>query len=244
MKAWLLHCDVFLSQMRNLDDGDKFGAMIGALPTHIVAAIQEVLLNLPADRKFETLTNALKERFVHHDEEANYKTITEIKLGDRTPSELLREMKRLNNARDAKLPASVIRSMHLSKLPANIQSLVEALGDGKSDDEYGTLADKVFAREASAIGNHLESRTVGAIQKEAGLVTRVEFENALREIAELKGMMRQLLDTKNTLETPAKSRNEQRKGNLCYYHNRYGKSAQRCTAPCAWSTGNEPRGRW
>ncbi|KAF2344885.1 hypothetical protein FHG87_024359 [Trinorchestia longiramus] len=75
MKAWLLHCEVFLAQINELTDREKYGALLGALPTHVVAAVQEVLLNHPVENKFETPRTALQEKFVYHDEEANLKKL-------------------------------------------------------------------------------------------------------------------------------------------------------------------------
>lgn len=258
MKTWLLHCHVFLAQIDGVTDSMKFGALLGALPTHVISAVQEVLLNPPADNKYEALKDALTARFVRHNEEANFEEITSMALGDRRPSELLMEMQRLNNCRQAKLPASVIRSMHLSKLPSDMQALVEALGAGKSDQEYGLMADQIFARQATCQSTSAKPTTINAVLQPATNVSRAELDDVRKEVSELKDMMQQMLNmTKEPQSSvpwqpqvarPRSTRNidqlsRRTRETVCRYHQQFGNRAQNCTPPCDFA-GNDNRGRW
>lgn len=148
VRDWLLHVDAFLNQQDEIEDKQKFGALIGALPTSVIATVQHVIIDPPATFKYKALTTALRKRYVKEDDESNYQQLIDITIGDLLPSELLAEMKRLNGRRIAKLPDSIIRTMHLTKLPVDIQTLVDAVGSELQDEQYENLADKVFKRNS------------------------------------------------------------------------------------------------
>ena len=104
-----MHVDAFLDQQDDVTDKQKYGALIGALPTSVITAVQHVLTKPPATGKYDALVAALKKRYVREDDERNIQSILDIALGNLLPSELLQEMQRLNHRRTGKLPNSVIR---------------------------------------------------------------------------------------------------------------------------------------
>ena len=146
IEDWLLH-DAFLALLDRVTDKQKYGALIGALPTSIIPTVQHVLAKPPATGKYDALVTALKKRYIREDDKSNFQSILYITLGNLQPSELLQEMQRLNHHRTGKLPNSFIRSLHLSKLPASMQPLRDAVGSDKSDYDYSVLADKFFKRQ-------------------------------------------------------------------------------------------------
>ena len=123
IEDWLLHVDAFLDLQDDVTDKQKYGPLIGALPTSVFTTVQHVLAKPPATGKYDALVTALKKRFIKEDNESNVQSILRITLGNLLPSELVQEMQRLNHRRTGKLPNSFIRSLHLSELPASVQPL-------------------------------------------------------------------------------------------------------------------------
>ena len=100
------------------------------------------LLNPPATGKYD----AIKKWYVREDDESNYQCLLNITQDNLLPSEHLQEMQHLNHRRTGEIPNRVIRSMYLSKLPAQVQPLLDAVGSEESDDDYSVLAYKIYKR--------------------------------------------------------------------------------------------------
>lgn len=260
MEDWLLHVDVFLNQQDDVEDKAKYGALIGALPTSVIASVQHVLADPPATNRYKALTAALRKRYVKEDDESNYQQLINVVLGDMLPSELLTDMKRLNGRRIAKLPCSVIRSMHLTKLPAHIQVIVDAVGSGLDDEQYATLADKVLQRHCkqqltvNVISDEQRLNDVHAIQKPEDS----EVQELRHEVRRLQAVVEKLSITPRPQESarrfnePVRRFNEParrlpdsarripefRNQDICYYHSRFGNRAYNCQQPCNYNQGN------
>ena len=245
INAWLAHVDAFLGEIPDITDGARYGALLGAIPTDIISGVQHILDNPPATgSRYQTLKDALKTRYVKEDDESNYQQLLTITQGDMLPSELLQEMKRLNGRRVGKLPPSVLRSMHLNKLQSEIQPLIEAVGSALDDDEYATLADKVFKRQNRAAINAVMLDTgpdVNALHNK-----RDEISELRREVRDLKDCLAKYIDNnKSTTRRSNTSSTAHLTPDICYYHNKFGPDAKRCQPPCKFkSQGNFKRGRW
>ena len=67
IEDWLLHVDVFLALQDDVTDKQKYGALIGALPTSVITKVQHVLIKPPATGKYDALVAALNKRYIRED---------------------------------------------------------------------------------------------------------------------------------------------------------------------------------
>ena len=238
--AWLIHVDAYIGQCGTTTDKERYGALIGALPTSVIAGVQHVLTNPPEKDKYEALKTALKKRYCREDDESNFQKILTISQGDLLPSALYEEMVALNRRRTAKLPSSVIRSMHLTKLPTQMQPIVDAVTTDKTDEEYAALADKIFKRQAQQASvckiSDEDSSNIHAIQSKS------EVQQLRSEVAELRALIERNLLPRTEPAQAAKRVTSGLKNDYCRYHKTFGHDARRCQPPCSFrQQGNYKR---
>ena len=66
-----------------------------SIESEILSQVSDVILNPPETEEYTTLKRCLLERFADSEEQRLKKLITDLDLGDKRPSHLLREMKEL-----------------------------------------------------------------------------------------------------------------------------------------------------
>jgi len=75
-----------------------------------------------------------------------YKEIQQTALEDSRLSTLLRRMKTLNSQAKVPLPIQFLRFLHLSKMPADMQMIVDALTADHDEVNYCNTADRMYQR--------------------------------------------------------------------------------------------------
>jgi len=165
-------------------------------------------------------------------------------MGDRRPSQLLREMRSVlhEGVSDA-----VLKEFWMLKLPSVVQTV--AASHDCSLDALATRADRVFEvcqnnRQVDAVrATHgriesLESTVLALTQQlqdlraERAHPTVPARENSnTRESPNMRGSP---ITRENLAAQPNRPRSPSPNNNMyCYYHNRFGERAKKCRPPCA-----------
>ena len=185
VESWLTLVEAYLGTVPKASDAEKYGALVRALPTYIVHKLEHILTDPPSSNKYEALKTALQQTLRKQTDEECLSQLTSMQLDDRSPSELLQEMQRMNRARDVKLPEEVIKSLHLQKMPPQLQALIDTIGIDKDMDEYSKLADRIVHR-------HQESQKL--IQETP---TPADARKILELESQIRDLKRQLRDQAN-----------------------------------------------
>ena len=146
VEDWLLHVDVFLKNT-SASDNQKFNALVGALPTEVVSLVRETVTTPPDKDKFEALKKALLEchrKPDHH----HLHTLQTMVLGDTKPL-LWQQMQVVNSRCSIPLPNTVLRYMHLQKLPSEVKLNLSSLDPGTPVTQYVAAADRMCAQLTS-----------------------------------------------------------------------------------------------
>lgn len=244
IEHWLLLVEaIFTNAPADVDDGQKFGLLLGALPTSKVKDVENVLTSPPRTEKCKALIKALKKKIPQQGDEDTFRELLSMQLGDMEPSALLQHMQSLNAKRTAKLPGPVIRSLHLQKLPSSLQSLIETTGAALDDDAYAELADKILRREAAAVAKHREPQLapLGQVSAVSRPRSTTDLEAQIKDLQQQLATLQAQLKPSTTRDINARQRPAAR--DLCYYHSRFGKDARNCEQPCSFQ-GNASSGRW
>ena len=242
---WLLLVEaIFTNAPPEVDDQQKFGLLLGALPTSKVEDVESVLSNPPRTEKCKALIKALKKKIPRQGDDETFRELLSMQLGDREPSALMQRMQSINAKREAKLPDQVIRSLHLQKLPFPLQSLIETTSAKMTNEEYVELADRVLQRERTAIVNQQEFLPASLGQVCA--VAKPRSPTALE--AQIRDLQHQVADLQAQLKLSTSQDTHPRRrlstqNDLCYYHTRFGSKARNCEQPCSFQ-GNANSGRW
>ncbi|KYB29505.1 hypothetical protein TcasGA2_TC032970 [Tribolium castaneum] len=76
-------------------DQSKYFTIVAALDCSVLQSVSDILTNPPETQKYETIKAKLISAYTDSQEKQLRKLLNELELGDRKPSQLLREMKTL-----------------------------------------------------------------------------------------------------------------------------------------------------
>lgn len=174
------------------------------------------------------------------------KLLTELELGDKKPSQLLREMRSLAGSMQVK--DDFLKTIFMQRLSVTARSI---LATSKDDlDTIATMADKIV--EISQPGSNICAQTLQA----PSIITASKINDTSSErISRLETQIAELTLTVNELKTLSRSRSSSRSsrssqsrsrdrsrsaqrfnpnGALCWYHFKYRHRAKKCQSPCSY----------
>ena len=117
-------------------DQTKYDCIVSSIVSEILSQVSDILINLTMEGKYAAVKNRLIIFIVTETKTQKIKTIlTEVKLSDRKPSQLLCETKNLPSDKVGETP-------WLQRLPSAISSILSISGDDSA--LLTTMADKIY----------------------------------------------------------------------------------------------------
>ncbi|GFS93834.1 putative gag-pol protein [Nephila pilipes] len=119
-KLWFLQLEAQFANSGISQDATKYNIVVAALDENVLDFVVDILSNPP--EKYDTLKKALLNRLTDTEESRLKKLLTDLELGDKRPSDLLRQMKSLagNSISD-----EIIKSLWLQRLPQQTQAILQ-----------------------------------------------------------------------------------------------------------------------
>lgn len=239
---WFLLVETEFKSANIRSDITKYSAVLKALDVETLTQITDVLTNPPESNAFEHLKETLVKRLSASREKQLQKLLSEIELGDKKPSQLLREMRDLaaNEISD-----SVLQSLWLNCMPINIKPML-IFSNNIELTSLSELADKLLEATSK---NHLMAiqqqqhannltqispPTVAAVSNNTSPHNEIN-KAIISQLAELTQRIAHLETQvkKNRYRSRTRSPTP---NNICYYHRRFGDKATKCTTPCSFTT--------
>lgn len=218
-------------------DTTKFYYITSNLEPQYARYVSDIIKKPPAEGKYEKLKTELIKRLSISQEAKVKQLLNDEVLGDRKPSEFLRHLQKLAGPA---VPEDFIRTLWAGRLPTHIQTAV-ASQRKLTLEEIADLADCIFD-------------IVQCTPQVATTNSNLYINETLKQIAELTKEVASLRSQLNSERSRARSKSRDRKGNfrrprsrsksidrsVCWYHNKFGSRANRCTTPCSFnsSSGN------
>nr|XP_040218914.1 uncharacterized protein LOC120947558 [Anopheles coluzzii] len=140
--TWFLCLEAAFSVNDVKSDRQKFNTIIVALGNrakYVYEAIAKCNKSEIIDR-YQTLKNTVLAYFQPSENQRLTSLLSGISLGDRKPSMLLSEMRRLGGE---ECPESVLLNLWLRALPSTVRSIITAIPNAKLDDQ-ANVADKIM----------------------------------------------------------------------------------------------------
>lgn len=226
-------------------DKAKFSAALKGLDQDTLLQITDLINNPPTDNRYDKLKTAVIERLSDSKHKRVNKLLHELVLGDKKPSQLLREMRDIT--KDS-ISDDVLHSMWLSRLPPYIQPLLAASEDVGLNG-LAVVADRVIdtGNMANVMAITPSPTTVHANYVTVPQMNRVEqrieeitltLTSCLQEITQLKAQLIQKRETRPRSASRTRPNTPDQNG-VCYYHRRFGAKATRCTIPCSYQSKAE-----
>lgn len=199
----------------------KYNTVLGVLTADQASVVGDILENPGPVSPYDSLKKALIERLGASSEERVRNVLRVMDLGDKKPSQLLREMK--NEARDA-FPEGTLRILWIEKLPASVRATIVV--SNESLDQIALLADKVY--EVCKVS---QLSVVDPPKPTEDSISRLE-----KMVSDLQ-LQVSALTSANARDTRFRSRSRSRpntNSDLCYYHERFGNNARKCREGCSF----------
>lgn len=211
----------------------KYNYVVSHLPPDIASLVRDVLIKPDAADPFTKLKTEIINRSGESSQQEIRKLLSGEELGNRKPSELLRDMKR--RAESLSVPENLMMELFLQRLPSSVQSILAAVSD-LSLDKAAEISDKILEVTPSPVENFavskindqsLESKLFHEIEK---LNKRIDQFSHFRGRSPFRG-------NKNPRN---RSNSNKRDSSVCWFHRRFGDKCreEKCVKPCSW-TGKE-----
>ncbi|XP_064462042.1 uncharacterized protein LOC135372334 [Ornithodoros turicata] len=235
----------------------KFRHVVSVLPQEVAAQLIDVLTAPPAANPYDALKTALLERTTASERKRFQELLSAEDLGDRRPTELLRNMQNLLGERAVTFDASFLKQLFLQRLPPTVQMILTSAST-LSLPELALLPDKVMevaphsisAIPSATITNppirpHPQACPPPALPPGDPIVQlREDFERLSAMVASAVAPHSPRPRHRSPRRFGSRSSRRRRSPRRtaedppigpCWYHQRFGTEARRCTRPCTWS---------
>ena len=164
-------------------------------------------------------------------------------ISEGKPSLLLTTLRALN---DGSCTDAVIKSVFLEQMPSQVRAIL-ALSNVEDLQELANLADKIseasqplnyqVASTSTHVNTPSQNSAIPVTNEHFSSLVNIltkQFERLSNEIRDLKTVSRPR-GRSNSQNFRRRDRSRSRSSqSRCFYHQRFGKNAQKCTQPCSW----------
>lgn len=212
----------------------KYNYVVANLPPDTATVVRDIIMQPDPTDPYTNLKAKIIQRCGESKTEEIRRLLAGELLGDRKPSDLLREMKR--RAENFKLEDTLLLELFNQALPSNVQTILASI-DSLTCDKAAEIADKILAIQINpslhsvqqAQGSSSSPSTHPCCDAELSQL-RAEVKKIRKDIAFLRS------DRKNNrFRHRSPSASAPRESQLCFYHDRYKEKAHKCVPPCNFS---------
>jgi hypothetical protein len=264
-ESWFRQLEAIFTISEVTDNTLKFVHVQARLDPTILREIADFLAQPPEADKYNAIKKKLINKYADSRDHQVLQLLEKVTLGDRKPSEVLADMRRLAGT---DISEQALQTMFLNKLPPSMAGILA--GSSESLTKIGELADRIQTFSPST--GH---GTIAAIQTNETIQRTPHNSDQLLKtvIDQLSGLRTQLaqydlrlarMEAENSvLRSSYRSRSQERDSNrgtrtrsnsrerfempedlkLCYYHYQFMSKAKKCKSledgtPCKWSSLN------
>ena len=120
-EAWFIQAEMQFSLHNIIDDEKRYQNVVISLPESVITNVIDIIQNNHSNDKYNQIKLALCKRFSLSDESRLNKLFSEISLGDKTPSELFRDMNLIAGNKSS-INCDILYKLWIRQLPQNIQT--------------------------------------------------------------------------------------------------------------------------
>ncbi|EAL58702.1 gag-pol polyprotein, putative [Wolbachia endosymbiont of Drosophila ananassae] len=231
---------------------EKFAAVIAYADPKYLEQVHDLVNNPPETAPYSTLKEAILSKFTDSEMVRLDRLATGIQLGDSRPSHLLCQLQQTKATCDE----SVVRRYWIKRLPPPVRAVIVGMIGSSPQTKLSQLAkaaDAVMDSLNDDASDHVyafsKSKQQQSHQEERVITLTKRLDDNDKALQQINNKLGQLLNHNQT-----RGRNNQRPQNyyrnnapsndrssqqLCWYHNKYGRDAQRCSQPCSFTAFNE-----
>lgn len=209
-------------------DATKFHTIVSAIESSILAQVSDIVLDPPTVNMYTTLKDRLIKQFADSEHKRLKQLLLEIDLGDKKPSQLLREMRELGGNT---VSEDLLKSLWMQRLPEHMRTILTA-----GDEELSKMV-----RIADSISEVSDRAYISETKKNS---TDDRYNNLEKQVAELSAQIAIL--NQNYRRSRSQSRSSSRSNRstsfsndkYCWFHQKFREAAKRCRSPCEFKSEN------
>lgn len=235
---WFFQIEAQFHNNRIISDNSRFNAIIASLDPEVLNEVSDLVQKPPSQDKYAIFKSQLVARFTESKERQLNRLLTSLELGDKRPSSLLREMRRL--AGDT-VPDDMLSTIWMSRMPNHVRAILSA-SQHIDLNALSEIADKimdnmtsnaVFATEAcddNKISSDLDRR-LKDIESTLASLTALVGRSSIHPRSRSRSKPR-------TRSTSSRAKSRDPNTSLCYFHRKFGDKAINCKKPCNFISKN------
>lgn len=209
-----------------VSEDTKFHYVLGAIESDVLNQVSDFLISLPRENKYTLLKKKLIDEFSESEARKARKLLTEVELGDRKPSTLLREMRQLAGT---DLSEQFLKNMFLRNLPAHASAILTC-SEGTLES-VANMADKILdatpgEHRTFQVDTNPKDKRIQELEKQVESLTH------RLEIFTLHHNSSRSRSSNSRGSARSQSRSRSARFPTCWYHYKYGAQAKRCDKPC------------
>lgn len=224
-KLWFVQLESEFLLYRIRSDDVKYNSVIRHLDQQALATVADIVENPPASEKYTRLKEALISRFSDSEEKRIRQLLAGLELNDKKSSDLLHETRQLANGAIAD---NVLLTIWLQHLPQCVQATLAVVEDCPLV-KLAELADKIINRDSgyqvATDSHHVKSSSSNFMDLERRI--------AALEVKRLRSRSRTKFRAKTRSRSKSKNKFGKADKTICFYHERFGDKARKCTIPCS-----------
>ncbi|XP_029675768.1 uncharacterized protein LOC115243157 [Formica exsecta] len=235
-ELWFAQLESQLTLGGITQDTTKYSYVLAHLETRYAREIQDIVMQPPAQGKYEAVKRALTQRLTATQEQRIRQLLEHEELGDRKPSQFLRHLQTLANNN---VPEQLLRTLWLGRLPQQAQVILATRTEDRLEDvaEQADRITEVTSRMTVAVATATQPSIEDQIK---ALTQQVEMLSA--QIRERHSRSRSRARNQAPRERSSSRVHKRREANKddgqCFFHQRFGVEAKKCRQPCTFKKEN------
>ena len=249
--VWFAQVEATFATKRLTAQKTKFDFVVASLSPEVVTEVRDLVLHPPIDTPYDVLKETLIKRTAASEQRRLQQLFSTEELGDRKPTQLLRRMHQLLGDNTA-LDDTFLKELFLQRLPSDVRMVLAASPNTVPLESLAELADRVTEVSTQRVAvvtpattpsnrpTNQPSQATPVAAVDNHQPTSADFERILSELAKLQTTVKSLTRARNSTpsrrsrhNSPSPSRVHPGTSQLCWYHQKFGDEARKCTPPCS-----------
>lgn len=245
---WFTIVEVNFKAQRITNSCTKFSHVSSLLPQDVLIQVSDDVHKAACSTTpYEDLKKAVLARLESSVSTRLQELLSKEELGNEKPSDLLRRMKRLLGDKYESFDQAMFSLLFYQRLPHTIQRHLFAVKNKLPLDDLAQLADDFMATTPAEPSAAVSSVTRNDVNKDlVALVSDLALKvSALEKRLDERSRQRSLSPHRRHPPSPSPYRRQHRSRSgsrhrrtpgVCFYHNRFGQDAKKCTQPCTFTS--------
>lgn len=231
---WFAQAEAQFNLAKITKDETKFWHIIAKIDQSVICHVSDLVSNPPAEDKYKSVKDRLIARFASSPQARLEQLLSSCDLGDFRPTHLLARMSEV--ATGLNVDENLMKMLFLQRMPPNVRTVL-AISDG-SLAKLAEMADKMIDCSSNISAVTVSTREQVSVNTVDTTSTATkqssDFASLKEEIEVLTAEIRRLKSGPFRSRNRSLSRSRTMNDSICWYHRKYGGTAEHCREPCTY----------